>query len=154
MGGNTKTLAQTITYAPFGPIQTYIAGNGLPISNSYDTDYKLVNLQAGTVLNRNYQYDETGNVTQISNMGNLPVSSAEAMTYAYQNNNNQFTQAINGSSTTFAYNPAGNLITEVKNGTTRTYTYNYSQRLTSVTEGSTTLGEYTYDALGRITNGK
>jgi YD repeat-containing protein len=154
MGGNTKTLAQTITYAPFGPIQTYIAGNGLPINNSYDTDYQLTSLQAGAVINRNYQYDETGNVTQISNMGNLPVTTAEALTYAYQNNNNQLTQAINGSSTTFAYNPAGNLITEVKNGTTRTYTYNYSQRLTSVTEGSTTLGEYTYDALGRITNGK
>ena len=68
------------------------------------------------MINRNYQYDETGNVTQISNMGALPVTSAEAMTYSYQNNNNQLTQAINGTNTTFGYNAAGNLITEQKSG--------------------------------------
>lgn len=43
------------------------------------------------------------------------------------------------------------MITEQKNTVTRTYTYNDSQRLTSVTENSTTLGQYTYDALGRRT---
>jgi YD repeat-containing protein len=149
--GGTTTLAQTITYAPFGPLKTYQAGNGLNIIQQYDTDYKLTSLQAGAVINRNYQYDETGNATQITNMGNLPVSSAETMTYSYQNNNNQLTQAINGTSTTFAYNAAGNLITEVKNGTTRIYAYNDSQRLNSVTENSVTLGQYTYDALGRRT---
>jgi YD repeat-containing protein len=103
------------------------------------------------VINRGYQYDETGNVTQISNMGNLPVSSAETMTYAYQNNNNQLTQAINGTNTAFAYNPAGNLITEQKSGVSRTYAYNDHQRLERVSEGATVLGEYTYDALGRRT---
>ena len=71
-------------------------------------------------MNRSYQYDETGNVTQISNMGALPVSTPEALTYSYQNNNNQLTQAINGTSTTYGYNAAGNLITEQKSGTTRT----------------------------------
>jgi RHS repeat-associated protein len=143
------TYAQSATYAPFGPLKTYTAGNGLPIINQYDDDYQLTNLKAGAVINRDYQYDETSNVTQISNMGNLPVSSAETMTYSYQNNNNQLTQAINGTSTTFAYNAAGNLITEQKSGTTRTFTYNDAQRLASVTEGSITLGEYSYDALGR-----
>jgi|GEM_PF-1487164 len=151
MGEATTTLATAIAYYPFGPLAELQLGNNLPASNDYDTDYKLTGLSAGTVLNRGYQYDKTGNVTQISNMGALPVTTAETITYSYQNNNNQLTQAINGSSTSFAYNSAGNLITEVKNGTTRTYTYNYSQRLVSVSEGGITLGQYTYDALGRRT---
>jgi RHS repeat-associated protein len=151
MGSTNTTYAQNAAYAPFGPLKTYIAGNGLPIINQYDTDYQLTTLKAGAVVNRDYQNDETGNVTQISNMGVLPVSSPETMAYAYQNNNNQLTQAINGTNTTYGYNAAGNLITELKNTVTRTYTYNYSQRLVSVTEDSSTLGQYTYDALGRRT---
>src|SRR4030042_1250708 len=111
INSTNTTYAQNATYAPFGPLKTYIAGNSLPIINQYDSDYQLTTLKAGAVLNRGYQYDETGNVTQISNMGALPAATAEVMTYAYQNNNNQLTQAINGSNTTFAYNAAGNLIT-------------------------------------------
>jgi YD repeat-containing protein len=151
MGSTNTTYAQNATYAPFGPLKTYIAGNSLPIINQYDTDYQLTTLKAGAVINRNYQYDETGNITQISNVGDLPATTAEALTHSYQNNNNQLTQAINGSSTTYGYNNAGNLITEQKSGVTRTYTYNDSQRLASVIENSTTLGQYTYDALGRRT---
>ena len=126
MGSTNTTYAQNVTYAPFGPLKTYTAGNGLTIIQQYDTDYQLTTLKAGAVINRDYQYDETGNITQISNRGGLPAATAEAMTYAYQNNNNQLTQAINGTNTTFAYNAAGNLITEQKNGVTRTYTYNDS----------------------------
>ena len=73
------------------------------------------------------------------------------MAYSYQNNNNQLTQAIDGTNTAYGYNAFGILITEVKSGTTRTFTYNDAQRLVSVTENSTTLGQYTYDALGRRT---
>jgi len=63
---------------------------------------------------------------------------------------NRLMETTNGSEVDYGYDEAGNTTSEnVTFGAARTFEYNYHLRLKRVIEDQTTLGEYTYDALGR-----
>lgn len=66
---NTSTLASNITYKPFGGVSSLTYGNGLAGSISYDNQYRVTSIIAGTVMNLSYPtYDANGNITTINNV--------------------------------------------------------------------------------------
>jgi len=65
-GGSPAIVAQGITYLPFGGVKSYVLGNGIVVTRTYDTDYRLQGiLDAGsaTVQHLDFDYDRRGNVT-------------------------------------------------------------------------------------------
>ena len=60
--GQTRPLADAIGYAPFGPIERLTYGNGLTLSQTLDTAYRMTGQSIAGVLGRSYpQYDANGN---------------------------------------------------------------------------------------------
>ncbi len=147
----SQTYAGTIAFHPFGPAQGYQLGNGLTVNLPRNLDYELTDIQAGSVMDRHYEYNDSGTVESISNLPIPPVGQAEQINYFYENNNNQLTGSTNGTQKSYQYDAAGSIIHEQIDGTLRAFDYNYHQRLWQVTENEMIRGEYTYDALGRRT---
>ena len=58
----TKVVASAITKAPFGPIESFSFGNGLPRVSPLDTDYRPTRLASPNVQDLNYSYDLTDRV--------------------------------------------------------------------------------------------
>ena len=48
--GNTQTLANAISYAPFGPVTALSYGNGLSLSQSFDNAYRMTGQTIAGVL--------------------------------------------------------------------------------------------------------
>ena len=62
-GGSTTLLADNIGYQPFGPVNSLTYGNGLGLSQSLDSAYRLTDISAGSALSLSgAQYDPLGNL--------------------------------------------------------------------------------------------
>jgi YD repeat-containing protein len=57
----TQTLAANLAYKPFGPLAALTLGNGLAVTRTYDKNYQLLGISAGTVLGRAFTPDNVGN---------------------------------------------------------------------------------------------
>jgi RHS repeat-associated protein len=135
VNGSSTTLASSITYLPFGPLNALTYGNSLTFSATFDTDYYLTNRTvSGSIYNQTYTADANGNITQ-----------AGTTTYGYDALNR--VNAENpGSSTSYTYDATSNRLTKVQGGTTSTTVPSTSNKISAV--GGTS---YTYDAAGNIT---
>jgi RHS repeat-associated protein len=65
VGTKTVTLANAITYQPFGPLKTLTWGNGVALTRTYDTDYQLSSQTTGS-WKSTYSFDLDGNISQVS----------------------------------------------------------------------------------------
>jgi RHS repeat-associated protein len=71
VNGVTTTLADAITYMPFGGIKSYVLGNGVVVTRSHDLDYRLEALlhQGSAILqNQALHYDLRGNIEAIEDL--------------------------------------------------------------------------------------
>jgi len=68
--GTVVTLADNIIYAPFGSMTNLVYGNGLSLSQNFDSAYRLTNQTVSGVLALDYStYDANGNLnTRIDNL--------------------------------------------------------------------------------------
>jgi RHS repeat-associated protein len=155
-GSSSVTLASSIAYLPLGPLTTLTYGNGLTLSKTYTQDYLIDGLQvqdtstSTVVLDRSYAFGDAINLTGITD--NL--TSARSESYVYTNANRlQEGDGIWGT-LTWAYDATGNRTSEVlTSGSTTTNTYNYpgsSNKLSSITQGASTVRSFSYDAGGNI----
>jgi YD repeat-containing protein len=62
----TSTLAENISYLPFGPLQTLTYGNGTLLNNAFDQQYRLSGMTAGSIQDLGYTLDQAGNITAIT----------------------------------------------------------------------------------------
>ncbi len=62
----SKTLANNVTYLPFGPIGGLTYGNAKTLTQSYDTDYRLIAKTVNGINAFAYGYDLIDNITSIS----------------------------------------------------------------------------------------
>ncbi len=173
---NAANLATSINYKPFGGMSSIIYGNGLTGSISYDNQYRLSSITAGSVMSLAYPtYDANGNIMAINNT--LDPTKNKAFTYdnldrlstatssgiwgslgwTYDGVGNRQTENSN----TYTYTPNTNKLTGANgisfgydnNGNTtvensRVYTYNQNQRLIQIVDGAMTAG-YTYNSNGQ-----
>ncbi len=169
-------LAANIAYKPFGGMSGLTYGNGLPGSISYDNQYRVSGITAGTVLSLSYPtYDNNGNIQAIQNqldptknksfsydaLDRLGTATASgiwgSLGWTYDGVGNRLTE--NGNAYTYTANTnklanaAGISFGYDNNGNTTTqssriYTYNQNQRLIQVVDGAMT-ANYTYNGNGQ-----
>lgn len=142
-----QTLIDNVNYLPFGPAQNYNYGNGLTHNQTYDLDYRLIAIQVGGILNRNYGYDVVNNITSINNS----LHAANSQTFSYDALNRLITAAGGYGNLGYGYDAVGNRLSETRNGVSDTYAYQTtSNRLMGITR-TTGNRTFAYDAAGNPT---
>jgi len=173
---NAANLATNINYKPFGGVSALTYGNGLVGSLSYDNQYRVTSITAGTVMSLSYPtYDANGNITAINNvfdptknksftydaLDRLSTATASGiwgtLSWTYDGVGNRQTEG----STVYSYAPGTNRLSGAggtsfgydNNGnttseTSRSYTYNQNQRMIQAVNGGTT-ANYTYNGNGQ-----
>lgn len=62
----TLTVADTLAYAPFGPLTGLTLGNGLVLSRALDQQYRLTDQTTGTIQDIDFTLDAAGNVDAVT----------------------------------------------------------------------------------------
>ena len=147
VSGSPKTLASSISYLPFGGITGLLYGNNLSLTQGYDNQYRISSIIAGSVLYRTYGYDANGNITSILNSVDVTRTAPldPLSTYTYENGSNVLMEITGTATTTFTSDANGNTIAE----NSRTYVYDILNQLTAVWDGSTQIGQYTFNGIGQ-----
>jgi YD repeat-containing protein len=144
----TQTLAENVSYAPFGPLRGLIYGNGIMLSQSYDQRYRLTGIQAGGILDLTYIHDGVGNITTMTN--NLDANRSQSFSYDDLNRLESAT-GIYGS-VAYTYDNVGNRLTRTVDAQVENYSYEAgTSRLSEVAKNGTTAVSYSYDVNGAIT---
>ena len=135
--GNLKQLAYTRDNA--GNITAITDTLNLSTNKSYTYDnlYRLT-LATGQWGLLTYAYNPVGNRTN-------ETTSTGSTVYTYTTNTNKLSLASGEKMFNFSYDNNGNTTAE----NNKQYIYNQNQRLTQVTDSSTVLGEYVYNAKGQ-----
>jgi RHS repeat-associated protein len=132
VNGTATTLASSITYLPFGPMNALTYGNSLTFSGTFDQDYNPTNRTvSGSIYNWTYTTDSNGNIKQ-----------AGSTTYGYDALNRINTENP-GTSVSYTYDATSNRLTK---GSTTTTVPSTSNKISAVGSNS-----YTYDASGDVT---
>ncbi len=160
VNGSSTTIANGITYLPFGGIESLNFGNGVSLTNSYNTAYQLTAKQHGSLFYDSYSYDNAGNITSngsdsysydalyrligensdsytydaIANRLSDPLNS-----YNYPSSSSRLS-SISGSS--ISTDAAGNITQDVS----RSYVINAAGHVEGITIGGSLAATYTYDA--------
>ncbi len=171
-----STTLATITYRPDSRMSNITYGNGVQSTYHYDnrgrpTEVKVVQGQT-TLFDLNYGYDGASNVVTIGSesysydyLNRLTSASGAWGTikygydavgnrlWLYQSPTNTtyvygaYNRVTSAGSTSYTYDDNGNRLTQVSGGTATKYNYDFDNRLTSVSQGASTLGNYTYASL-------
>jgi RHS repeat-associated protein len=132
---NTINSSFVYTYDDLGQRTSMTTLEGV-FQYGYDKTGQLTSVITPSNRTIQYQYDEAGNRTTVSDNG--------VNTNYTSNNFNEYTAVGND---VYTYDKDGNLATKTANGQTSTYTYDVENRLTKVVNPTGTW-EYQYDALG------
>lgn len=168
-GEVTDTLFMSARYAPFGPLENWTLGNGIELTNSFDSSYQLSSFTTGddSLFAYHNVYDALGNLIEIQDLLDSTYSQAfeydpigrlvEArcqhypdtlVRFVYQNNSNRDT-VVMADSETMVYSYSRNRLTQVTGNTTTSFAYDSLGNVVSVIAGTdTTL--FTYNSAGRL----
>jgi RHS repeat-associated protein len=176
VNGVTQTLADTITHLPFGPVSQLEYGNGLALTQTFDTAYRMQSQTVPNVLALTYpEYDPTGNLLgREDGLGGTPE------TYSYDPLSRldtaagpfgarDYTHDLNGNrtdldGTAYGYTPNSNRLAAIgsadvlldDNGNTLnqgswTFDYNAHNRLIAAYDDGVLAATYAYNGLGQRT---
>jgi RHS repeat-associated protein len=177
VNGQTSTLVDAVSYAPFGPVTGLTYGNGLTLTRSFDSAYRLTAQSTPGVLERTYpNYDANGNrlgqtdtSAGPSSFTYDPLDRLDTATgpfgsrnYDYDRNGNRLQQVADGLTTALTYEPNSNhldtlaandvqldAIGDTLNNGAWSYTYNPYHRLRTATETATLKASFAYNGLGQ-----
>jgi RHS repeat-associated protein len=151
-GISSATLANNITYEPFGPVSGFTYGNGLTTTLTYDQDYRLTGIKTSgsnvNVQDLSFAYDNANDITSITD--GLDATQDQSFTY---DADQRLLSAVGVYGTdSYTYDADGNRLTSSEGGVTSTYTYpTTSNQLATVVRGSKTR-KLSYNAAGDITS--
>ena len=135
VAGSPVTLASSITYLPFGPLNGLTYGNTLTFSAGFDQDYNPTSRAVSSIFSDTYDTDQVGNITQRG-----------SVTFDYDALN-RLDEEDDGSATTYTYDATHNRLTKVDGSTLSTTVPTTSNKISAVGSDS-----YSYDAAGNITD--
>ena len=135
VAGSPVTLASSITYLPFGPLNGLTYGNTLAFSAGFDQDYNPTSRAVSSIFSDTYDTDQVGNITQRG-----------SVTFDYDALN-RLDEEDDGSATTYTYDATHNRLTKVDGSTLSTTVPTTSNKISAVGADS-----YSYDAAGNITD--
>jgi RHS repeat-associated protein len=135
VAGSPVTLASSITYLPFGPLNGLTYGNALTFSAGFDQDYNPTSRAVSSIFSDTYDTDQVGNITQRG-----------SVTFDYDAAGN----ITDDGTRVYVWDDAGRLKeVEISSTTVGAYTYNASnQRAIKVASSVTT--HYIYGASGLL----
>jgi RHS repeat-associated protein len=143
-GTTVITIAENVTWAPFGPVAGWTFGNGLVESREYDQAYQLSALDSGGKLSRTYGRTAAGRIDEINLLVPEPGGAkGRERTYGYAEGSNRLTSITTtaGDSITLGYDASGN----VTGYGDRTLIYDTQGRLREVRRGEERIASYGYD---------
>lgn len=138
--GQTQTLANNISYLPFGPLTNLTYGNGKVLTQSFDQDYRLTSKHTTGLQQLDYGYTLRNNINSISDL----MDSTKDQAFSYDALGRLTDASGDYGTQSYTFDGIGNRLSKTQDGVTENYTYSSTDhQLQSV--GSTNL---TYDAIG------
>jgi RHS repeat-associated protein len=138
--GQTQTLANNISYLPFGPLTNLTYGNGKVLTQSFDQDYRLTSKHTTGLQQLSYGYTLRNNINSISDL----MDSTKNQAFSYDALGRLTDASGDYGTQSYTFDGIGNRLSKTQDGVTENYTYSSTDhQLQSV--GSTNL---TYDAIG------
>ena len=144
--GNLVTLAEAITYEPFGPLRSLVYGNGLLLQRNYDANYRLMSQSVGHLMSDSYAFDLVGNVSAWTDL----LDAAENQAFTYDDLDRL--QDANGpwGSWVFSHDLVGNRALLNQGATLIQYDYDDSLGGNQLATANPPFRAYTYDAAGNV----
>jgi YD repeat-containing protein len=144
--GDTITLANNLSYRPFGIATGMNTGAGGTVNNTFDQSGRLTVANPGADKERTYTYDNNSNLTSVS----APNTPWYNRTYTYDTLNRLDHAEGPYGIIDYTYDDVGNWLTKVENGVTSNYDYVIGTNIIdTITDIDTII--YTHDANGNIT---
>lgn len=139
-----------VSYLPFGPVISWVYGNGIKHIREFDQGYRLTrlnNLGLTLSLDADYAYDESGNISAIESL--LDPAKSQAFVYDQLN---RLTGAVgNYGDVSYTYDAVGNRLSRSVSQQEEIYQYSTdSHRLHSVTDSGGVVRNFSYDANGNL----
>jgi RHS repeat-associated protein len=142
---NGTTIANGVTYFPFGPVSGWNWGNSTAASRTYDTDAKVTQISsAGDTIN--FGYDNAFRITGIADTG----ISANSWSLGYDNLDRLTSAAETAATLGWTYDANGNRLSQTGSNASTFTPSTTSNQLNSVTGALTST--YTYDGAGNATS--
>ena len=159
-----KSIMSAIAYEPFAAANSWVWGNGVASSRTYDLDGQLDTYILGNTT-YDINYTPSGNVQTITDLANAAnnqsynyddlhrikdyTGSTGSEVYDYDAGSNRIglTNVATALVDTYVVDPVSNKLTSITGMTNKTYSYNANGNLTS--DG---LHTYDYDARNRLTS--
>lgn len=131
-----------VLYEPFGPVRQWTWGNSALTARTYDTDYKVTQVDSGQF--RTYAYDDAFRITGITDSVNPNLS----WTYGYDGLDRLTSATSTPTTRGWTYDANGNRLTETGSAPS-TYSYTVPPNNNRITAISGALPRtYSYDAAG------
>lgn len=156
--GQTQTIAQAITYHPWGGIKSWTDGAGQSHARTQDQDGRITGYTLGGAAWQ-LTYDAAGRITgqqrdaslsggySYDALDRLTGATVPALTYGYgyDATGNRTTQSTGGTTRTYTLSPTSNRLQSISGPPARNITHDASGNITN--DGQTNYG---YDAQGRL----
>ncbi len=142
--GSPQTVASSISWLPFGPVQSYTLGNGQTVVRTYDANYGVTDV-VSPALELHFVLDAVGNVTGVSESSGGTASYAYDALYRLA----AVKDAAGKTVEAYTYNPTGDRLSKTAPGA-YTGAYNYKAGTHWLTGMGTAVR--TYDANGNTTS--
>ncbi len=145
--GTTSVVAENIAYLPFGPLTDMTMGSGTAVSRQFNERYLLENLSAGSLMDYTYDFDNVGNITDITD----GLDAARSQSFGYDDLYRLNSATGIYGSIGYTYDKVGNRQTRTLDGQTDAYTYEPgTHKLTGITGPNAQI--FGYDAAGNTTS--
>jgi RHS repeat-associated protein len=118
-GASVQALASDIQYEPFGPLRSFVYGNGLTYSATWDQSFELDRIQSGAGLDWILNYDPAGNIVNIADQEN----SSNNQGFSYDEMNRLETATGRYGAEVFSYDGNGNRLRYSREITEDGYSY-------------------------------
>lgn len=145
IGATTYNVATGLYYEPQGPLATWTYGNGLSRLLSHDTDWRLSQIDGGTIQKLTYSFNVNDQISGVTNARSAALT--QSFTYDALS---RLTGAGRGDGVSegFAYDADGNRLTYVKAGVTTTQSYATTSNQLVSNSNPTRSRVWTYTANG------
>ncbi|MEY2153047.1 hypothetical protein AB7849_19235 [Rhodanobacter sp. 115] len=144
------SYATGVSYFPDGQLQGFTFASGTSYLADENTRHLTRNFTYGVgstlAVSEDLAYDADGNLTSVNDL----VDGTRSKTFGYDALNrltNASAPNLYGTES-YTYDPVNNLRTRLSGGATYTYNYDASNKLTSITQGASTVDSFGYDVRG------
>lgn len=152
-----QPVLNQITYQPFGPVKSWVFGNGRAYTRSFDADGRLKSYDLKAFV-RTLDYDAAGRIQAYLNPGTEQsfgfddldrltsfISNNQTQSYAYDANGNRINLSIGAQNYGYNVSPTSNRLLSSAGPQLKTYQYDANGSLTHDSQFS-----YTYDGRNRL----